>query len=672
MSKIGQFLGGGVKAKAVQLGATGAATGAGMGAVAPLEDPSNRSEAIGTSALFGSVGNVVAPVAGKALKGAYNVIKKPFSKNTTSDILAKRLPTGETGEILEKLKKADPNDPVIIPDIAGDPTIGLTKLLSKKNPETGKIIKEALEGRSKGASKRIETSLSKDVSDVDTYFGKLDDLMSARSKIADPLYKKAFAQATTLDVSKNKSFFEKIAPDIAEARKEFRMGKAPAKTDKNKINRDDLLKNAAGSSGIIDEENIIKAVDDYKTAQIQFNKNKPKRLIQYIKETGGISDFQGELKASGINSKTLPGLLRKEGSGGTNIDDVGLRLQEAGFFDKRPTTSEVLDMIERDIRTKKVFVPSENQQLYDDAALYIDQFDSLGIDIESVALLKTNKKQFSTKELNEGKISNNSLVMLDATKRILDDKIAEAIRAGKKNKTKVLVGIKKELTDKLDELNPDYKKARQVFADKSSIIDAQKSGLEFIKKRPEQIAKELKNMTQGEKDAYRIGVREKLSEIINKTSDSTNPVKKIFGKSETRKLIKIAIGNDKKYNDFKAKMMGEVRADKTKSEVLGSLTGIVNKDGEFLGNIANVSAGVLTGGKSSLIHATISSLKNLMVGISEKNAKQLASILTNRDKGIEAMEAILAKEKSSTQRRIITEFIERFSSKTLTAMQTEQ
>ena len=515
MSKVGKFLGGGVTAKAAQLATSGAVAGAGMGAVAPLEDPNNRSEAIGTSALFGSVGNVAAPVLGKGLKGAYNVIKKPFSKKTASEVLAKRLPANKTAEILEKLKNADPNDPAIIPDLAGNSIRGLTRAVSKQTPEAKDIITEALEGRSEDAVRRVQDTLSKDISDVDSYFGKLDDLIEGRKIIADPLYKKAFAQGTTLDFSKNKALFKKIEPDIKDARSKFRMGKAPAKTD---------------------------------------------------------------------------------------------------------------------------------------------------------------KKQLSTKELNEGKISNNSLVMLDAAKRILDDKIGVAIRQGENQQSRVLLGIKKELVDKLDELNPYYKKARQVFSDFSSIKNAQESGLQFNKLRPQEIAKELKNMTQGEKDAYRIGVREKLSEIINKTSDGADPAKRIFGNTEIRNKLKAVIGNEKRYNDFKERMTGEIQAAKTKFEVLGGSKTDINQanEGQFLDTIANVGVGVATGGKASLIHAAVSSLRNTMAGLSKKNAKQLAVVLVNKEKGIEALEAILAREKSKTQKRIISEFIERLSSRTLATTQTEQ
>ena len=44
--------------------------------------------------------------------------------------------------------------------------------------------------------------------------------------------------------------------------------------------------------------------------------------------------------------------------------------------------------------------------------------------------------------------------------------------------------------------------------------------------------------------------------------------------------------------------------------------------------------------------------------MNDRNAREIAGILVDRTKGIEALERILAKEKGGTQKRIIGELIE--------------
>ena len=124
------------------------------------------------------------------------------------------------------------------------------------------------------------------------------------------------------------------------------------------------------------------------------------------------------------------------------------------------------------------------------------------------------------------------LLMLDAAKKSLDDKIGKAIRQGERQEARALTEIKNELVSKLDNLNPDYKKARKVFSDFASIESAQKQGLQFSKMRPQELKRFLKNLDPSEKEAFRIGARENLQKIVSSTSEGADPAKRIFGNSQ--------------------------------------------------------------------------------------------------------------------------------------------
>lgn len=659
--KVGRFIGGIAPALPVGAGMGLIKGGIAGGAAAELIQPTEEGtakERVKQTAIGAGLGGLTGGAllgAGKTIKGTAGLVKRQFVATKPEDIIAKGIRPEDAQPILDKLQEGKIS---VIPDVAGDEVKGLTRSIAKL-PQAKDVVTDALEQRSFGAVKRVSEQLSKDISPVGAYFGNIDDLAKARSEIASPIYKRAFEQNTTLDIKKNKELFRKISPDIADARKEFRLGPPPMKLKEPTISKEDLIKKASGASGIEDEKVLLEIADSYKKALNQFNQNKPKRLIQYIKEEGGISDYRGELKSLGINNKTLPGFLRKDGTEGVGLDDVGLRLQEAGFFSERPTINQVLDLIDQDLRGKNVFVPSEKQRLYDEASTYLDQFDRSGLDIEAINLLKSNKSSFKKGDINKNRIANNSIVMLDAAKKILDDKIGTAIKQGERQKASILQGIKKELVSKLDELNPDYKKARQIFSDFASIQNAQEQGLEIVKKgiTAEQVKKMIKEMSVAEKDAFRIGLREGLDRIVRNTSIGNDPAKKIFNDLSIVDKIKAALGDGKKFTDFKKRMQEEIAAADTRFKVLGGSRSDFNlSQDDVLDKIVS-GAEVARGGKTELLRVTVNALKNRAAGLNKKNAKQVAEILVNREKGIEALQNIINKEQSKTQQRILKDFV---------------
>jgi len=482
--KVGRFIGGIAPALPVGAGMGLIKGGIAGGAAAELIQPTEEGtakERVKQTAIGAGLGGLTGGAllgAGKTIKGTAGLVKRQFVATKPEDIIAKGIRPEDAQPILDKLQEGKIS---VIPDVAGDEVKGLTRSIAKL-PQAKDVVTDALEQRSFGAVKRVSEQLSKDISPVGAYFGNIDDLAKARSEIAAPLYEKAFKQNTTLDINKNKELFNKIAPDIADAKNKFRLS----------------------------------------------------------------SD-----------------------------------------------------------------------------------------------------------------ISDNSIVMLDAAKKSLDDKIGKAIRQGERQEASILQGIKKELVSKLDELNPDYKKARQVFSDFASIQNAQEQGLEIVKKgiTAEQVKKMIKEMSVAEKDAFRIGLREGLDRIVRNTSIGNDPAKKIFNDLSIVDKIKAALGDGKKFTDFKKRMQEEIAAADTRFKVLGGSRSDFNlSQDDVLDKIVS-GAEVARGGKTELLRVTVNALKNRAAGLNKKNAKQVAEILVNREKGIEALQNIINKEQSKTQQRILKDFV---------------
>ena len=539
--KVGRFIGGIAPALPVGAGMGLIKGGIAGGAAAELIQPTETGtakERVQQTAIGAGLGGLTGGAllgAGKTIKGTAGLVKRQFVATKPEDIIAKGIRPEDAQPILDKLQEGQIS---VIPDVAGDEVKGLTRSIAKL-PQARDVITDALEQRSFGAVKRVSEQLSKDISPVGAYFGNIDDLAKARSEIAAPLYEKAFKQNTTLNIKKNKELFRKIAPDIVDARRKFRI---------------------PSTSKIKDP--LVKQAKQFKSFEDFLNSIPPKEEV---------------IIGAGHTPKEIKNL-------------------------------------------KKIYEES--------------------------------------KAVGKG-IADNSIVMLDAAKKSLDDKIGKAIRQGERQEASILQGIKKELVSKLDQLNPDYKKARQVFSDFASIQNAQEQGLEIVKKgiTSEQVKKMIKEMSVAEKDAFRIGLREGLDRIVRNTSIGNDPAKKIFNDLSIVDKIKAALGDGKKFTDFKKRMQEEIAAADTRFKVLGGSRSDFNlSQDDVLDKIVS-GAEVARGGKTELLRVTVNALKNRAAGLNKKNVKQVAEILVNREKGIEALQNIINKEQSKTQQRILKDFV---------------
>jgi hypothetical protein len=83
-------------------------------------------------------------------------------------------------------------------------------------------------------------------------------------------------------------------------------------------------------------------------------------ISQYVRETGGIVDDGGELSARDVTAKSMPGLIRKKGTQGADMDDVRQRLFDAGYFPSKKdynevSDSEIFDAISNDLAGERTY-----------------------------------------------------------------------------------------------------------------------------------------------------------------------------------------------------------------------------------------------------------------------------------------------------------------------------
>lgn len=158
---------------------------------------------------------------------------------------------------------------------------------------------------------------------------------------------------------------------------------------------------------------------------------------------------------------------------------------------------------------------------------------------------------------------------LDYVKKGLDDQIEAAKRSGAKDDARIYSSLKKDLVNEMDSLDvtakagPNsekvgggaYSNARASWAGPSESIEALDMGRNFMKGDSQLTAKQIKDLSDVDKEFFRVGAVRQVKDIIDNTQDGSDVVKRIFGKKSMRDKLEAAFPSRESYEDF-ARAMG--------------------------------------------------------------------------------------------------------------------
>jgi hypothetical protein len=178
---------------------------------------------------------------------------------------------------------------------------------------------------------------------------------------------------------------------------------------------------------------------------------------------------------------------------------------------------------------------------------------------------------------------------LDFIKKSLDNEIGKMLnhasgKSGSSN-TRAVIELKNQLLDLMDEVNPDYKTARNIFAGDKSIENAMESGRTILSEKfPEHVRDMVKAMSESEKTAYRMGamneIRDKFggfvegATVTNMAGNKTyNLLKNNKGVQSIRETFPKGRSGTKQFNSFMKKIGDEMDMKRAHSQVMaGSQT----------------------------------------------------------------------------------------------------
>tara|TARA_R110002012_G_scaffold101040_1_gene239888 strand:- start:120 stop:2042 length:1923 start_codon:yes stop_codon:yes gene_type:complete len=150
--------------------------------------------------------------------------------------------------------------------------------------------------------------------------------------------------------------------------------------------------------------------------------------------------------------------------------------------------------------------------------------------------------------------------MLDYIKQGMDALVDRTYKLEGGTLGKSLQKVRDQYRDHLDEIMPDYPKARSEYAGLSASMEAAELGEKFIlnpRKISKNIFKRLGDPGSHEREAFKVGVAEAIRMKINTSPDGSNIVKKIFGSPDSRERLRIAFDDDVAFDAFESQMRKE-------------------------------------------------------------------------------------------------------------------
>ncbi len=227
---------------------------------------------------------------------------------------------------------------------------------------------------------------------------------------------------------------------------------------------------------------------------------------------------------------------------------------------------------------------------------------------------------------------DNSVKVLDYAKRVLDDEINAAQRAGQGNFARARTEVKNALLNEIDSQVPDYAKARATAGDYLTHKSAMELGRAF-KGNSKQIARDFKKLGDTEKEAYLVGVVDNVREMADKVRDNGNAYNKIFGTPETKAKLK-AVLPEKQFKQLSDDLWASDRIYNLKNKVLGnSTTASKQLSAQEFASADNAVLQQLASGRpvAAGITGATQWIKKAFDGLSDKDAGEVARILTAKD-----------------------------------------
>lgn len=305
-------------------------------------------------------------------------------------------------------------------------------------------------------------------------------------------------------------------------------------------------------------------------AEIQITKalkeNRPMWLGESVDDASSYQKIKGILNSEGGQGVSEDAIMARAGSAmhraTSALDDLGG--ERSAYKGARQGLNAVDHKLDNLIRLRKAQADPLYNAVREETPIFTgERIDKAINRPRTQAAIKKVRQEFPEWET----LPDNHFNVLQKAKEFMDDQVRAASREGNKTLANVAATTKNELLDAMDEINPIYKEARDVYGGYSYELESLTGPgmpLEFLADvkagRPtEQAARKLMNMPPeaiaeardalGTENAaeFRALVRAHLQDLVDSTKEGYNPVTKIFDTPKKLEQLKAAIGDDKAF-----------------------------------------------------------------------------------------------------------------------------
>lgn len=309
------------------------------------------------------------------------------------------------------------------------------------------------------------------------------------------------------------------------------------------------------------------------------HKNEPREYLlkKYFNPENGKNVYDMNIKRNGVLINKLP----REGRNGVHEFNKILR--------QAPQASEA-DLGQSQTRNA---LSSERQVNSNITRLrdYVKDNDLIQREIG-----KVRKDATLSREVREA--ADTDFRVLQAVKENIDDQINIAKRQGEDKLVRRLTEQKNELLNRMDEVVPEYKQARQIYEDEKQFERAVNLAQDVFKTAVDapKFAKKIDELGKREREALKIGLRDEVLKVIGNAenenvsfkkllpANAQAKIRKVMGATEGDKLINYARKEVTKMRNFNKLLNGSQTAEKT---ALQKAADLVRKPVDMVSNLAN-------------------------------------------------------------------------------------
>lgn len=195
------------------------------------------------------------------------------------------------------------------------------------------------------------------------------------------------------------------------------------------------------------------------------------------------------------------------------------------------------------------------------------------------------------------------------------------------------------LINRIDQVNPAYKAARQAYAGPARMADALRRGEKALGKTADDLSAEVGRMNESELEMYRLGLRQAMTDMLASRTDRGDKVQALLGTPKKRAALMRAFGGKPEFDRFvktlddEARMAETFRSVATGSQTAERLAADAGMNDTGLLDEA-IDAGI-RGGKEGVISTVLRSIRDSSrFGVGEagnRTRESIAALLTETD-----------------------------------------